>query len=113
MSNWAEESTRPHLAHTKQKVMAETFGHLAPKKQNTYKGKVLFCVSAFNNQNIELIDFSFDNDLESSPWLFDAINDFLFENFINEDSGKVYKIEIQFKNYKIKKLKSLETVASL
>lgn len=113
MTHWAEEATRPHLAHSKQKVMADTFGHLAPEKKVIYKGKILFCLSAFNNGNIELIDFKFDNDLESSPWLFDAINDFLFDNFKDESEGTVYEIEIQFKNYKIKKLKPLKTIISL
>lgn len=100
MSNaqsWAE-TVSPALAHYKNAKLAETWGHLAPKKNVSYKGKILFCVSGYGDTGTALIDSKFDN-LEDSPWLYDAINDYINDCEGLEDGG-IYRIDCTFRNYR-------------
>lgn len=99
MSNWAEEVCRPILAHQKNEQLKETWGHLAPKKNVSYKGKIWFAVSAFQSGSLLLIDYEFEN-LESSPWLYDAVQKHINEFDVSE--SKVYCVVTVFKNYKFK-----------
>ncbi len=68
-------------------VMQDTWGHLAPKKGRVYKGYMIFAHSSYGD--IVLLDANFEN-LTDSPWLFEAMQDFIGEN--SKDSG-VYKWE--------------------
>lgn len=81
----------------RQAALANTWGHLAPEKNKTYKGEVLFCQSAYNGGSLTLIDTKFD--LESSPWFYDSINEYI-NSFQNLSDGVVYKINATFRNYK-------------
>ena len=84
--------------YQKEQIYAETWGHLAPKKNITYKGKILFSKSYFYSRNNSIIDFEF-NKLESSPWLFARLERFIQDSEL--EKGFAYKANITFRNYRI------------
>ncbi len=91
------------LSERKRKeAMKDTWGHLAPKKGQSYKGFMVWAHSAYGD--IVLIDANFEN-LDDSPWLFENMQDFIAEN---GERGGLYKWEGCYKNSsfegKIKKL---------
>jgi len=86
------------ISYQKEQVYAETWGHLAPKKNVTYKGWILFSKSYFYNGNNPIIDFEF-KELESSPWLFNVLEDYILK--LDLPKGKAYKMFITFRNYRI------------
>lgn len=58
----------------KQKIMQDTFGHLAPKKGRSYKGFMIYAHGEYGE--IVLLDAKFKG-LSDSPWLFDAMQDYI------------------------------------
>ncbi len=70
--NYAEVFA-PVLARQREIVHADTWGHLAPQKNTTYRSQLLFAVSEYNSFGVRLIK----EDLPNSPWMFEAINEWL------------------------------------
>lgn len=68
-------------------VMQDTWGHLAPGTE-VYEGTILFAVSVFPGHGRTVIDFDF-GDLDSSPWFYDGINDWLCD--LDVEEGQVYR----------------------
>ncbi len=100
MSNaqtWAE-TFAPIEAHNREAVNRDTWGHLAPIKNTTYRGTVLFCKSEYNSGSITLIGTKFD-DLDSSPWFYDSVHE-LLNSFEELEYGTVYEIKATFRNYR-------------
>ena len=75
-------------------VMKNTWGHLAPKKNKKYFGFIIFCYAS--DGTLCPIDYDFGN-LPGSPWLYDAIIDFIDENA--KEQGRIYKFIGTFCNY--------------
>lgn len=101
MSNaqtWAE-TFAPIDAANREKVMQNTWGHLAPLKNTSYKGVILFTKSAYRSGTIDLIDTQFNN-LEDSPWLYDFLCKHLYA-FSDLEYGAVYRIDCTFRNYRL------------
>lgn len=101
MSNaqsWAEMFA-PIDAANRERVMQSTWGHLAPLKNTSYKGVILFTATAYNSGTIVLIDSEFDN-LEDSPWLYDFIHEHL-NKLHNLDRGAIYQLNCTFRNYRL------------
>ncbi len=97
----------PALAAHKEEVMAETWGHLAPKKNQTYTGRIVFAVGIYGNDELNptAIFCEFEG-LDDSPWFFDELQDFLYAN--RGKSGYVYEFNGTFRNYRFKgKIKTL------
>jgi len=88
----------PINAHYKQQVLVNTWGHLAPEKNVSYKGEILFSVSGYGNAGKALIDSKFDN-LNDSPWLYDAIYEYL-DKWKGLQDGCIYKINCTLRNYR-------------
>ncbi|HYE68812.1 MAG TPA: hypothetical protein VEA58_09390 [Anaerovoracaceae bacterium] len=84
----------------RQSVAENTWGHLAPKKNCSYRCKVLFAVSAYESGTRSIIDTKFEKDLESSPWLYDSMLDMIYGFELPEDEAGVYLLEGTFRNYK-------------
>ena len=80
-------------------VTQQTFGHLAPKKNTTYKGEILVAVSVYDSCNPVILNMTWDN-LEDSPWIYDAVNDYIWKLDEFFEGGKVYKIKATFRNYR-------------
>lgn len=96
-------------ADQKKTVMHHTWGHLFPKDSSVFKGSIHVCLTDYN----DLVVIKDLSGVESSPWWFDAINDFASDFLMKKDMpGAVFKIDIQvsilkegkFRHFKIKKL---------
>ena len=92
------EAFAPAEARHRSQVMAATFGHLAPQVRKKYRGTILFTHSNYGQLVVIRADFK---NLPDSPWLFEHLNDFVFERAT--ERGKVYRFEgsyMLFKNGK-------------
>jgi hypothetical protein len=101
-------------AHYRELQIQDTWGHLAPKKNKTYKGRVVFAIGLFGNDPLNPLPIvcEFKN-LDSSPWFYDSLNNFLQDlvqqqrdkEIFNEPvsmpikSGCVYEFAGTFRNY--------------
>jgi hypothetical protein len=91
----------PAEARYRAQVMAETWGHLAPKRNKIYRGHVTFAIGCFGSDHLNPTCLSCEfEDLESSPWFFDALNDFL--QSLETEAGCVYRFDGTFRNYEFK-----------
>lgn len=90
-------------------IMAETWGHLAPEENKTYRGHVVFSIGCFGsdylNPTILTCEFKAkDRQLDDSPWFYDALADFLQDGQgiakQRYPIGSVWRFDGSFKNYK-------------
>ena len=103
MSNWAEETIGPLYAPGgayKEAVMQDTWGHLAPKKNITYRGTILITKSGYGGSDGKLIDMCWDN-LGDSPWLFAFVNTWIRDNREQLKIDGTYKLKTTFRNYRM------------
>jgi hypothetical protein len=91
----------PAEAHYKAEVMSNTWGHLAPHKNKTYRGHIVFAVGCFGSDHLNptALECEFKG-LDSSPWFFDAMQNFLRNMETSE--GHVYRFDGTFRNYEFK-----------
>ncbi len=75
----------PIEAMYKAEVMADTWGHLAPKKNVLYRGRIVYAIGVFGSDRLnpatlycELSSRKYGS-LSSSPWFYDALQEFLAE----------------------------------
>lgn len=58
--------------------LKNTFGHLAPKKNKLYRGRIVYAVGCFGNDGLNpTVIVSEFGDLQSSPWFYEAIQELL------------------------------------
>jgi hypothetical protein len=86
-------------AMTKTLVMNATWGHLAPERNKTYRGKIIWALgcgyeSSDLNPTVLLCEFK---GLSDSPWFYDAMIEFLQE-LVERGTG-VWQWEGTFLNY--------------
>lgn len=86
-------------------IYENTWGHLAPKANTSYKGILTVARSQFESGTVHLIDMEVPG-LDSSPWIYDAITDALFKSSANTKTplfieGKCYTLNITIRNYRI------------
>jgi hypothetical protein len=91
----------PAEARYRAEVMEHTWGHLAPQKNKTYRGHVIFALGCFGSDylNPTVLVCELGN-LGSSPWFFDALIEFL--QSLGGTAGGVYRFDGAFRNYKFK-----------
>jgi hypothetical protein len=77
-------------AHNRARVEVETFGHLAPKPAQVYRGYILFTLGNYGDITIIRDDFG---DLPSSPWYFRDLNDFCADKIMDKDNGTIWRFE--------------------
>jgi len=94
-----ESALAPVLLAQKQAVLKDTWGHLAPVHGKSYRGYIVFTKTAYGD--LEIVDADF-TDLPDSPWLFDAMNDFVFDDLKSLADGAVYRFEGTFRNYRFR-----------
>jgi hypothetical protein len=82
------EAFAPWEASYKARVMGETWGHLAPKPRNAYRGSILFAQSEYGDLVALRTDFP---DLPDSPWLFNDIMEFICA--AKTEAGGIYEFE--------------------
>lgn len=92
------EAYAPIEAEYHAQIQRETFGHLAPKKNKTYSGVLIFAVGCFGNDHLNptALECEFEG-LSSSPWFFDSVDDFMRNH--KGEVGCVYRFEGNFRNY--------------
>ena len=79
-------------------VMKNTWGHLAPIKTKKYYGFIIFTLGEYRNYCCIKSDFK---NLNSSPWYYDDLNNFMYKQSLKKPTGYVYKFigyYIKFKN---------------
>ena len=85
----------------RERVMDETWGHLAPKKNRTYRGTMVIAVGCYGDDALNPTVIQTDwGELDSSPWWFDAMQRYISDLGLEE--GKVYKWQGTFRNYVFK-----------
>ena len=105
----------PALERQKQAVLSETWGHLAPSRNRTYRGFIVFAIGWYGDGplNPMILESEFKG-LDSSPWFYEAINEYVSSlQHSNHKScfgpatydlppGSVYRFDGTFRNYKFK-----------
>jgi hypothetical protein len=74
------------------RVMAATFGHLAPAVGRTYTGSILFAHSGYGDGTVPIMA-EFD-DLPDSPWFYHGMCEYLIEHRVTHGDaaeGRVYR----------------------
>jgi len=101
------DAFRPAENHYRQQVLAETWGHLAPRKNKKYKGRIVIAVGCYGNDHLNptVLIAEFE-DLDDSPWFFDALQEFI-QDGIQFDSGQVIEWKGSFRNYRFEGTQSL------
>lgn len=86
------------MADNRDRVYSATWGHLAPKKNTTYKGYLLVAKSCFGEYGGTVpVDMIIEG-LDSSPWFYESMNEMLDKLELEE--GCFYKVFVTFRNYK-------------
>ena len=88
----------PSEALYRAQILAETWGHLAPKKGRSYRGHIVFAVGCFGDDplNPTALDCEFRG-LVSSPWFFEAISQFMGAQ--RHAVGGVFRFDGVFRDY--------------
>lgn len=86
----------PAMRDHQERVLIETWGHLAPEKGRVYTGWVVFTHGTFGD--ITVIDFSLE-DLQSSPWFHSDLHDFIGTQIDKKgiSAGQVWRWDGTFK----------------
>lgn len=88
----------PVEAAYKVKMMEATWGHLAPKRNTTYCGRLIFAVGCFGSDPLNPIPIVCEFEgLDSSPWFYEAVQSFMQAQKTKE--GCVYEFRGSFRNY--------------
>lgn len=94
------EAFAPVEAHYRAQVYKATWGHLAPRRHKAYSGHIVFAVGCFGSDPLNPTVIACEIGLDSSPWFFDALTDFVAS--LKGDEGGVYRWDGTFKNYEFK-----------
>ncbi len=88
-----------HEAQARERILQETFGHLAPEENKEYRGFVVFAIGCCGSDHLNPTPLEIEfGDLDSSPWLFDSLIEML--QGLQTTEGGVYRWEGRFRNYK-------------
>jgi len=103
MANYMAEIFAPVEARYRAAVLAETWGHLAPKMNVKYHGHVLWALGCCGNDELNPTVLGWELtsrkglELESSPWFFDYLIEFLQKQ--GREPGTVWRFDGWFRNY--------------
>jgi len=104
-----EEITAKIYNDNRQLVLANVWGHMAPKKNKTYPGRIIFAAGCFDSGDLNPVALTCEfKGLSSSPWFYDCLNEFLMTHASEQRDkkmsleGKVYIFEGTFRNYVFK-----------
>ena len=99
-SQTIQDAFAPYEAKYHAEVLDDAWGHLAPKRNKTYTGRIVYAVGCFGDDplNPTMLVCDFDG-LDSSPWFFDALNQFI--QSMDNELGSVYEFKGTFRNYKL------------
>jgi hypothetical protein len=92
----------PVEAHYRAQVLKATWGHLAPAKNKTYRGHAIFAFGCFGSDCLNPTVLECEIGLDSSPWFYDALIEFLGTFGGDDATGGVYRWDGTFRNYEFK-----------
>lgn len=88
------------------KVYEDTWGHLAPQKNRTYRGAVTIAFGLYDSGYLSPTIIEESGLPDGSPWWHTAIHKYL-EDLVEEnehsaewDSGYVLRLSVTFRNYR-------------
>lgn len=88
----------PVEAHYRAKAMQATWGHLAPRKNKSYRGYIAFALGCYDCGHLNPTPLACEfKGLDDSPWFYQAVNEFL--ESLGGKAGEVYRWEGIFRNY--------------
>lgn len=98
------EAWAPVEAVYREAVTQETWGHLAPEKNKTYLVTLVYAVGIFGDDSLNptVLQCDLSGGLDSSPWLYEALQDFLWSFNGQNDEGGVYRFVGKLRNYKFR-----------
>ena len=86
-------------AEIKEQTMQATWGHLAPTKNRTYRGHIVWALGCIGSDRLNPTVMEFEmGDLNSSPWLYPAMLKFLAGH--SDEEGALFRFDGTFRNYK-------------
>ena len=84
-------------ARKRVEVLEETWGHLAPECGRAYSGFVVYALTAWSD--LVLIEAEFTG-LDSSPWFFDDLNQFVADSLSATDAVGVWRWDGSYTRFK-------------
>jgi len=104
----------PIVAEQREQVLAATWGHLAPRRNAVYRGRILWTVGIWDSGDLNPTVIYCElksktvGALDSSPWFYRAINSWLSKPQCDADhredapykEGCVYEFSGYFRNYR-------------
>ncbi len=79
---------------------SNTWGHLAPKKNTTYKGHLVVMEAQHGEYGWGTLVLSYDFGDINGPYIHEDIMRKASDNIVLKDNDdKIYKIEVSFRNY--------------
>jgi hypothetical protein len=85
----------------REKCMVATWGHLAPTKNKTYRGHIVWALGCIGSDDLNPTIMELEmGELPSSPWLFEPMRDFLRSH--SREGGALFRLDGTFRNYKWK-----------
>lgn len=93
--NYMERAFAPVEAENKRIVMEDTWGHLAPERNQTYTGYMLFTLGAWGDYTPICADFK---GLPDSPWFFDDMMSFIEKSA--KTHGAIYRFDGKYRNHR-------------
>jgi len=95
------DALRSWEAHYAYEMRCHTWGHLAPKRNKTYRGHIVFAIGCYDSGELNPTPLECEfAELYDSPWFYDALIELL--QSIETEVGCVYRWEGTFRNYKFK-----------
>lgn len=88
-----------------EQIRQAIWGHLAPEKNRTYRGRIVYAIGVFSSDSSNPLPIVCDfEDLDSSPWFYAALQDWLQSGARADDKdvGKVFEWTGTFRNYKFR-----------
>lgn len=93
-----EDVFASHEAKYAEDVRRATWGHLAPTKNKTYRGRVVWALGCFESGELNPTPLSCEfAGLDDSPWFYDHLIEFLASE--QREVGCVYEFKGTFRNY--------------
>ena len=89
--------------HNHREQLKDTWGHLAPVKNRTYRGRIIYAMGCYDSGELNPTPLLCElGDLSSSPWFYEAIHKWL-QNLPEDHrgEGKVMEWSGTFRNYKL------------
>ena len=93
----------PAESRYRSELLADTWGHLAPRRNAKYKGHIRWALGLFGSERLNPTVLSYRlesktaGELDASPWFYEAVIDFLQQQ--SEEAGTIWVFTGYFKNY--------------